>query len=313
MKIEILGISFASFSLAYNHRGWSGILTSTMNAHELVELAAIVSAHGPGLVKAVDRIPENGLEQYWTASKVRLDRWCHAIRNFSTLAEDPKWRQSHWPKMRIILEEVITGEMLTRVWTAVLCAHDRTHRQGEAEPIARSVLLGHLEARHRVLTLLLNTPGLEVKTAAKLNWLYNLSERWTDLLVGYLYGLGDLSEFAIEHDRAKDFSRDLRQEGVHPGRRIVWPLILSSLRACFRQELTAESPNADVNLRIGAGIIGCFPSDLFDSTGQFQSLWLVRLNNSASDAQILLGELLDSPPHRQSSPFSHDRPKNRLR
>jgi hypothetical protein len=284
-----------------------------MNAHELVELAAIVSAQGPGLVKAVDRIPENGLEQYWTASKVRLDRWCHALRNFSTLAEDPKWRQANWARIRIILEEVITGEMLTRVWTAVLCSHDRTHQRNEAEPIARSVLLGHLEARHRVLTLLLNTPGLEVKTAAKLNWLYDLSERWTDMLVGYLYGLGDLSEFAIDRDRARDFSRDLREESIHPGRRIVWPLILSSLRACFRQELTAESPNADVNLRIGAGIIACFPSDLFDSTGQFQSLWLVRLNHSASDAQNLLGELLDTSTHRQSTPLPHDRPKNRLR
>jgi hypothetical protein len=285
-----------------------------MNSHELIELAAIISAHGPGLVTGVERISENSLEQYWTTSKVRLDRWCRSLRNFSTLAGEPKWRAANWPRIRIILEEIITGEMLTRVWTAVLCAHDRVHQLCEAEPIARSVLLGHLEARHRVLTLLLNTPGLDLKTAAKLNRLYDLCERWTDMLVGYLFGLGDMSEFAIDPARAKDFAQDLRDEGVHPGRRIVWPLILASLRASFRQELSAESPNADLNLRIAAGILGCFPGDLFDSTGQFQSLWLIRLNNSAADAQVMLGELLGATsvsPKPQS--LLPDRPTNRLR
>jgi hypothetical protein len=203
--------------------------------------------------------------------------------------------------------------MLTRVWSAVLCAHDRRHKLNEAEPIARSVMLGHLEARHRVLALLLHTPGLEVKAAVKLNQLHNLSERWTDLLVGYMAPLGDLSEFAFDPDRARDFAQDLRNEGLHPGRRIVWPLILTSLRASFRQESSADTPNADLNLRIAASILACFPSELFDSTGQFQSLWLFRLNNIAADAQGMLDELLGvspGPKHQSTAPV---RSFNRLR
>jgi hypothetical protein len=267
-----------------------------MHAHELVELAAIVSAHGPGLVQGVGQISEEALEQYWTASKVRLDRWCRTLRNFSTMAADPRWRQVHWPRVSSMMEEIISSEMLTRVWAAVLCGHDRRHKLCESEPIARSVLLGHLEARHRVLLLLLNTPGLDVKAAARLNRLQNLTERWTDLLIGYLIAIGDLSEFAVNPDRARDFSNDLRDEGVYPGRRIVWPLILSSLRSSFREKLATETPNADVNARIAAGIMACFPGDLFDSTGQFQSLWLIRLNNSAADAQVMLDELLGTAP-----------------
>ena len=267
-----------------------------MHAYELVELAALISAQGPGLVVGVDRLSENGLEQYWTNSKIRLDRWCRALRSFATAAGDPKWRQHHWPHIRGVMEEVISSEMLTRVWAAVLCAHDRRHKLSEAEPIARSVMLGHLEARHRVLTLLLNTPGLDVKAAFKLNQLQNLSHRWTDLLVGYLIPLGDLSEFAIDPARARDFAQDLRDEGMHPGRRIVWPLILTALRSCFPQDSSAETPNADLNFRIAAGILACFPGDLFDSTGQFQALWLLRLNNSAADAQIMLDELLGASP-----------------
>jgi hypothetical protein len=263
-----------------------------MHSPELVELAAIVSAHGPALVKSVERLSEQGLEQYWTTSKVRLDRWCRSLRNFATMAGDPKWRQVHWPRIRAIIEEILSSEMLTRVWAGVLCAHDRQHKLDEAEPIARSVMLGHLEARHRVLTLLLNTPGLDLKSAAKLSRLHERCERWTDLLVGYLISLGDLSEFAFDPAPARDFAQDLRDEGVQPGRRMVWPLILASLRGSFRQEFAAETPNADLNQRIAAGILACFPSDVFDSTGQFQSLWLLRLNNSADDAQVMIEELL---------------------
>ncbi len=285
-----------------------------MQSHELVELAAIVSAHGPGLVQGVERLSENGLEQYWTASKIRLDRWCRSLRNFATMAGDPNWRRHHWPHVRVIMEEIISSEMLTRVWSAVLCAHDRRHKLNESEPIARSVMLGHLEARHRVLMILLHTPGLELKAAAQLNQLQNLSQRWTDLLVGYLIAPGDLSEFAVDPARAKDFSQDLRDEGVHPGRRLVWPLILTALRTSFRQELADESPNADVNLRIAAAILACFPGNLFDSTGQFQSLWLIRLHNSAADAQIMLDELLGVAPadakcQNAAPPRSFNRPR----
>jgi hypothetical protein len=285
-----------------------------MDSHNLVELAAIVSAHGPALVKGVDRLSENGLEQYWTTSKVRLDRWCRCLRNFTTLASEPTWRPANWPRIRTIMEEIISSEMLTRVWAAVLCAHDRSHEICESEPIARSVMLGHLEARHRVLTILLNTPNLEVREAAQLNRLFATCERWTDLLIGYLIGLGDLSEFAIDPDRAKDFAKDLRSEGIVPGRRLVWPLILTALRAGFRQELMADTPNADLNVRIAAGILACFPGEIFDSTGQFQSLWLVRLNNSAADAQVMLNELIGiSPPNTEPLHSPHDRPSNRIR
>lgn len=50
--------------------------------------------------------------------------------------------------------------------------------------------------------------------------------------------------------------------------------------------------NPDANARITASILGCFPAELFDSTGMFHSLWMVRLTTTASDAQGMLDELL---------------------
>ncbi len=265
-----------------------------MHARELVELAAIVSAHGPVLVRGTHRLSATAVQQYWTASKCRLDRWGQSLKQLARDAAEPDLprRRDPWPLVYGAIEEVLTGEVLTRVWTAVLCAYDRHRGTHDAEAVARSVLIGHMEARHRVLTLLVRGPGIDAEAAVKLNHLRRRTERWTDLLVGYLSGLHDVSEFAVDPVRAKDFAEDLQYQSNLPGGRHAWPLVLASLRMAFRSGLRAESPNADLNARIASSILSCFQPELFDSTGLFRSLWLVRLSNVTNDAQGMIEELL---------------------
>ena len=264
-----------------------------MHARELVELAGVISAHGPALIRSGERIPVESIEQYWTTSKVRLDRWAWRLRSFVRQAtSDARRRRDQWPEVRGVLEEILTGEMLTRVWTAVLCAYDRRRGADDAEPVARSVMIGHMEARHRVLALMIRSPGVDAEAAVHLNRLRRRVERWTDLLVGHLAGIHDVGEFAFDPQRARDFAEDLQQRSSRQGGRHVWPLLLASLRAAFWQGLRAESPNADLNARIAASILSCFPTDLFDSTGLLRSLWLMRLSNVAEDTQGKIDDLL---------------------
>ena len=117
-----------------------------MHARELVELAAIVSAHGPVLVRGAERLSATGIEQYWVTSKCRLDRWGRSLKAFAdeTADADQTRRQVYWPRIQGVLEEILTGEMLTRAWTAVLCAYDRRRGTDQAESVARSVTIGHL-------------------------------------------------------------------------------------------------------------------------------------------------------------------------
>ena len=105
-------------------------------------------------------------------------------------------------------------------------------------------------------------------------------------------GTHDVSEFAVEPNRAKDFAADMSGRG---GRQ-AWPLIMASLRAAFQRGLSPESPNADLNGRIAAAILACFPLELFDSTGLVRSLWMMRLNNVAKDMQGMIEELLAAEP-----------------
>ncbi len=269
-----------------------------MHARELVELAAIISAHGPVLVRGRGQVSERGIEQYWVASKCRLDRWCRALkavdmkRLAAATGPDHRQRQPRPSFPDALLEEILTGEVLTRVWAAVLSAYDRRRGTQEAEPIARSVLIGQLEARHRVLTLLVRASEIDAAWAMRLSGIRRRCERWTDLLVGYLTGLEDVAEFAIDPERARDFAEDLRYRSNLAGGRQAWPLVLSSLRAAFQQGLIGDSPNTDLNAQIASSVLACFPAELFDSTGMFRSLWLMRLTNMVGDTEGMLQSLI---------------------
>ena len=264
-----------------------------MHARELIELAALVSAHGPVLLQSDVEISAHGIEQYWTSSKVRLDRWIRSLKSFTQQTNSDARRGDHeWLEVRGVLEEILTGEILTRVWTAILCAYDRAHGTDDAEPIARSVLIGHIAARHRVLALLSHEANIEAKAAVKLNRIRRRSERWTDLLVGRVGSVQEVAEFAVDPKRAQDFADDAPSRRGFEASRLAWPLLLASLRTAFQRELGAVSPNGDLNAAIAAGILACFPSELFDSTGLFRSLWLMRITSAAEDAQVMIEELL---------------------
>ncbi|NUQ62928.1 MAG: hypothetical protein HUU20_10585 [Pirellulales bacterium] len=277
-----------------------------MHARELVELAALAGVHGPLLIRDTPRISDSGIEQYWTASKCRLDRWGRALKQISSSEEPcPKRTIKAAGSPRAVLEEILTGEILTRVWAAVTCAHDGIHGADQVGPVARSVLIGHLEARHRVLTLLVHGPAIGAEEAVLLNHLRRRAERWTDMLIGYLLGLYDVSEFAIDPDRARDFSEDLSYQSRLPGGRHAWPLVETSLRAAFGPGLSPLSPNADLNAKIAGSVLSCFQPELFDATGVLPSAWLVRITNATNDAAGMIDELLEAdrpPKHRPSAP-----------
>jgi hypothetical protein len=164
------------------------------------------------------------------------------------------------------------------------------------------VMIGHSEARHRVLTLLSHTWGIDARTAVQLNRLRRHTERWTDLLVGRLAEIQDIGEFAVDPKRAMDFAEDAPgRRGFEPSR-LAWPLVLASLRKAFQRELGPVSPNADLNAGIAASVLACFPSGLLDSTGLLRSLWLMRLTSAAEDAVCMIEELLAPEPPDSFSP-----------
>lgn len=266
-----------------------------MHARELVEVAGLVALNGPLLI-AGSHAPSNVyLEQYWATSKGRYDNWCRTLKSYALAVHDESHEHfDEWVRFRAALDEIFLSEMLTRVWTAVLVAGDRAAKINTAEPIARNVLATHLEARRRALTLLVHARGINTHQAVAVNRLRRRAERWADVLIGGLLHLADVREFAVDADRAADFAEDLGRARHEPGGRHAWRLTLVSLRTAFQGGLAPMAANADANARVAASILGCFPPDLFDTTGVFQSLWMMRLSANATDAQGMIADLLRS-------------------
>ena len=266
-----------------------------MHTQELVELAALVATHGSALISGPAGLSRANLEDYWTASKCRIDRWGRKLREYSLETEElgENWARDRWSEVLPVLQEVLTSEVLARVWAAVVTAHDHHHGSDLAEPIARSILAAHLEARNRVLRLIHSGPYAGSQEAASLDQIRRRCERWTDLYIGYLITAHDVAEFAIDPGRAREFAGDISSEDHQGVGRPARALAMGSLRASFPMKLVGPSPNIDLNARIAASIVACFPAEIFDSTGLFRSLWLAQIQNTANDAEEMLNELLN--------------------
>lgn len=264
-----------------------------MHARELAELAALVAIHSPVIVQGAGRVPHGASEQYWTASKCRLDRWGRVLRKLTAAAGEPQRPATlTWPRVRPVLEEILVAELLTRLWTAAAAAYDAAHGDQDLEPIARNILSGHLDARRRLLGLLADGRAIALPEAVKLNHLRRRVERWNDMLLAHLARQTDITEFAFEPDRARDFAEDLDHESAHVQRRFTCQLVLVSLRTSFAEGLAERSPNADLNRQIGSAVLGVFREEITDSTGLVKSLWLERISRTASDTEGMIEELL---------------------
>lgn len=260
---------------------------------QLVEVAAVVAGQSPVLLRGALRISETALEQYWVAAKCRLDRWGRTLKQYSDRMQMPSApRAQLWQSAQPLLEEILASEILTRVWTAVGCAVDREHNNHEIGPIVRSIYIGHLEARHRVLNLMLQGQGFGIEAAVVLNRLRHRIERWSDMLIGYVHTTGDAQEFAFDVPRMTEFADDIRHEQVLPGGQVAWQIVLASLRASFDRSLCGQAVNADLNEHIASAILSGFDTSAFDSTGVVKSLWLMRMSNVAKDTQGLIDTLL---------------------
>jgi hypothetical protein len=191
-----------------------------------------------------------------------------------------------------LLTEILASEVLTRVWTALGCAIDGAHQEHEVGPIVRGIYIGHLEARNRVLNLMLHGQGFGVEAAVALNRLRHRLERWTDMLLGYVHTACDASEFAFDPIRLGEFADDIRSELRQPHGNLSWQIVVASLRATFAKCDPAHALNADLHERVVAGVLSCFDPEMFDSTGVFKSMWLVRMTNVAQDTQGMIDLLV---------------------
>ena len=264
-----------------------------MEARELVELAAVAATHGSILIAESARLSEAGLHHYWAASKCRFDRWNTTLKEFGSPATNETAGQTvSWPELQPTMEEILKGEILARVWAAIAASHDKRHHREESEPIARSVLHGQQEARNRVLRIIVQQAEHGSSEVQAMNTLRRRCERWTDVLLAYLWPNASLSELAFDYERVEDFAESFQRQRKAGMEQSGWEMTVGALSAAFQSAVTCRSPNEDLNLNIAASILACFPAGIFDGTGLLQAHWMTRMQVTTCDAQGMIDELI---------------------
>jgi len=268
-----------------------------MQASEIIELAAIVALHGAEIVHTPGPAPEGAIQEYWAASKCRLNRWASVLKRFSpTPAPLSGRRRQPGPAVfRAVLEEMVSAEILTRVWAALMQMYDRYHEADQMAPVAHSIFSSHMEARTRMLSLLLTASGIDTATRSELNELRCQADRWADVLIGSLAEGQGASEYAVDPERASNFAED--QSSREQGRTepIVRRLMLSGLKSTFQNRLRSTCPSADLNAEIAASVLSFFPPKLMVDSRVTESLWLFRLRHAERRLLTLVDQLLAEP------------------
>jgi len=260
-----------------------------MHPRDLIELAGIIAAGGPARVRCRQPFADTGLLQYWTVSKCRLDSWMRALKSLPQTDSPDRTARVHE-----VLEEVLSAEVLTRIWTAVGCGCDAEMGVDEAAPILTNVWASHLDARHRVLALLVSGSGMQFDQVLAANRVRRLSERWTDLLLAQLVESCPAGRFAYSLRRLAQFAAET-QRGT-PNCHLVWEVRRASLRLSLQSSFTASAANPELNRQIAQSILACFHADSFDSTGLPKGVWALRLEQPREDTRGMLSGLLPSEP-----------------
>lgn len=234
---------------------------------QIAEFAALVAFHGRQLMSSGDVVPDRLLGPYLRHSQERSRQWQSLQTRISgRVATDPVLAAHD---LLHLFSEVLVTEMLTRVWTAVLAGSDSEGCRIHGEPIARHVLLGVLQSRADILAELLNGQAYPVGTLLEADVLRRKCDRWTDLLIGELALHGDVSRFAVDPVRSREF-RDQSRSSHSGERRISWSLLKAGLSRALPESQVTE-PALMAHQGVMAAILETLPASPFDD-GKFSEL-----------------------------------------
>ena len=109
-----------------------------MHSVLLVDLAAVVSEHGPAILYGRDSLSPEALTQYWTATHARFGLWHQAMARYrrAEQTDDQDAMEAWWSDHTALMEEILVSEILTRVVAALGAGMDERSADEEISPVA---------------------------------------------------------------------------------------------------------------------------------------------------------------------------------
>ncbi len=271
-----------------------------MHSVHLVDLAAVVSEHGPAILYGRETLSPEALTHYWTATHSRFNLWHQAMARYSRAEQLNQesalndWWEQHTP----VMEEILVSEILTRVVAALGIGLDSQASEEEISPVTHAILLNHLEASNRVHQVMLKANGRNMVKAEQLNRVRRGIESWTDVLIGRMALRNrEPLQYAIERERALEYAEEAVLQGHGVIRKTSNALMNISMHDMISTRLSAEPALPAANREVARSVMLMLRPELFDSVGTLKSLWMHRLENSADQTDRMLEELASADIH----------------
>lgn len=279
-----------------------------MSQRTLIETATLISARSAAVIYDPHALSDEALYRYWRNARRCQQYWLGALK--------PTTIETHLascPDPEVVIpaiEHLFAAEIVIRLWSAILVAHDHIHAGKATGPIARNVLISQLQLRRFALEAMVDLIDRhreqgeelsEIKAKiAQLDKYRRRCERWTDLLLGHLIYQYPVQEFAYDVERARDFGEQQLAERFKNSDDVIWQLIRGGMQLAFPETAPLPARDEEMIHRLIEGIFSGFPAGTFQSTGSLPTLESAK---AARSSKIEEGPLSDEflrslPVHR---------------
>jgi len=174
--------------------------TAAWQIRHLTDLGWDASLAAESLVNGGKPVGDDHLVDFWTATRGLANDWLRAISEWTAAAKTRADRD----QFESLAAEMLTGDMLLRLWSTVLSVQDRRSGPNNARPVLDLAAFNLQHVRHHLLNALL----ADVAEFAELDRLRRRCERWTDVLLGPLVIRYGHAQYAHDSRRAWDFGED---------------------------------------------------------------------------------------------------------
>lgn len=270
-----------------------------MHSIFLADLAATLSHDAAMLRHDGQLFPCDSLASHWAASRTRIDLWQRVFGRYRQCRREGDWiaMRAWWDRYTAILEEILIGDILTRVVAALGAQVDRVRGSVEVTPVTEAIQRSHLEVCTRVQRVMVDGRGCSVPEAVRLNRLRQGVERWTDALIGRMLdadrtGIG----YAIERERAEAYADETRWEGIGSPRDTAHWLMRAAMIDMLGRRASPVASLPEANRKVGTTVLKMLGRGPFDGHGVIKSSRLNRLERLDAGADGMPEEPLFSTP-----------------
>jgi hypothetical protein len=261
-----------------------------MQTRDFLGQAIFLTSQFEVIVGARCRLPESVLQRFWVASRSRFDDWGTKLRQCTDQLDQTDYSvDSLWRGWTPLLEEILISEIVTRIWSYLLEALDDRWAFHEYAPVGQSAYRAHIDARRRVLNLMLRGRPRALPAVWRLNCQRVGAERWTDLLLGQVDQRDWLAGYAFDAERVRRFA------GINSHQAGAGAILQAASRTAFTDCADVPPEHVELHLRMHSAMLGCLGRELFQGDGPPISLWQARLTALTDDAQCLLQRWIEGP------------------